>query len=244
MTETGYHYQFRLILIGDSTVGKSSLLYHFKGKEDIADLSLTVGVDFHAKVINLEGQQIKLQLWDTAGQERFRAIIQSYFRNAVGGLLVFDITNRLSFEHLDGWLEEAKEGSSEHSIVFVLVGNKCDLEEKREVSEEEGLQYAQKHGMDYIETSACSGNNVERAFNILAKLVHSMVEGGCVHSDRGTWDGVKRGQAHDISSSFCLNSYETANTSVINSITSERSNDTVLSGAPVLPSKGRCCAKS
>lgn len=239
MTETGYHYQFRLILIGDSTVGKSSLLYHFKGREDIEDLSLTVGVDFHARVMKVDGQQVKLQIWDTAGQDRFRAIIKSYFRNAVGGLLVFDIANRSSFENLNGWLEEAREGSNGQKLVFVLVGNKSDLELKRAVSKEEAWQYAHEHGMDYIETSAISGTNVERAFQMLAHGVHSMVEDGEINRYRESWDGVKRGQMVDINESFYLTSDETGATDLYESIASEN-NATALSSAPPAR-KGSCC---
>ncbi|XP_041055310.1 ras-related protein Rab-39B-like isoform X3 [Carcharodon carcharias] len=140
-------YQFRLIVIGDSTVGKSCLLRRFTdGKfSDVSDP--TVGVDFFARLVEIEpGKRIKLQLWDTAGQERFRSITRSYYRNSVGGLLVFDITNRRSFEHVRDWLEEAKMHVQPYRIIFLLVGHKCDLATQRKVSKEEAEKLAAVSG--------------------------------------------------------------------------------------------------
>ena len=194
MADLGYLYQFRLILIGDSTVGKSSLLRQFKEGEYFADISLTVGVDFHAKVVHVNRQPIKLQLWDTAGQDRFRAIVRAYYRNAVGGLLVFDISHRESFTNLPEWLEDAKKNADPHHLVFILVGNKNDQEKRREVSKEEAVRYAREHDMPYIETSAKSGANVEEAFVQIARKIYRMIEDGHIQVQDG-WDGVKRGEA-------------------------------------------------
>lgn len=193
MTDTGYLYQFRLILIGQSTVGKSSLLRQFKEGEYFPDISLTVGVDFHAKMIRVNGHPIKMQLWDTAGQDRFRAIVKAYYRNAVGGLLVFDITNRESFVSLDEWYDEVMKIADPHKPVFVLIGNKDDQLKQRQVTREEGLRFAQSHGMDYMETSAKSGHNVEEAFQLLGEKITRMVENGQIKVEDG-WDGVKRGE--------------------------------------------------
>ncbi|XP_045871542.1 ras-related protein Rab-39A isoform X2 [Meles meles] len=140
--ETIWIYQFRLIVIGDSTVGKSCLLHRFTqgrfpGLRSPA-CDPTVGVDFFSRLLEIEpGKRIKLQLWDTAGQERFRSITRSYYRNSVGGFLVFDITNRRSFEHVKDWLEEAKMHVQPFRIVFLLVGHKCDLASRRQVTREE-----------------------------------------------------------------------------------------------------------
>ncbi|MXQ90221.1 hypothetical protein E5288_WYG001987 [Bos mutus] len=140
--ETIWIYQFRLIVIGDSTVGKSCLLHRFTqgrfpGLRSPA-CDPTVGVDFFSRLLEIEpGKRIKLQLWDTAGQERFRSITRSYYRNSVGGFLVFDITNRRSFEHVKDWLEEAKMHVQPFQIVFLLVGHKCDLASQRQVTREE-----------------------------------------------------------------------------------------------------------
>lgn len=196
MAEPGYLYQFRLILIGQSTVGKSSLLRQFKEGEYFPDISLTVGVDFHAKMIRVNGHPIKMQLWDTAGQDRFRAIVKAYYRNAVGGLLVFDITNRESFMSLDEWYDEVMKIAHPHKPVFVLIGNKDDQVKQRQVSREDALSFARNHAMDYIETSAKSGHNVEESFQILAEKILTMVENGQIKVEDG-WDGVKKGEELD-----------------------------------------------
>lgn len=191
----GYNYQLRVILIGDSTVGKTSLLHEFK-QDSTGDLdySLTLGVDYYAKVLNMEQRIIKLQVWDTAGQERFRSIVRSYFRNAVGGLLVFDISSRSSFESLDGWLQEASLSDPSHELVFILVGNKCDLKESRQVSKEEAMSYAKQHGMNYIETSAKTGLNVKEAFDMLVQIIMTLIDSSKIQLNRVSWDGVKEGE--------------------------------------------------
>jgi len=193
MADANYLYQFRLIMIGQSTVGKSSLLRQFKEGEYFPDISLTVGVDFHAKMVKVNGNSIKLQLWDTAGQDRFRAIVKAYYRNAVGGLLVFDITNRESFASLDDWYEEVMKYADPHKPVFVLVGNKDDQSRQRQVTKEEGMQFARNHNMDYIETSAKSGHNVEDTFQRLSQRILQMVNSGDIRVEDG-WDGVKKGE--------------------------------------------------
>lgn len=192
MADQEYLYQFRLILLGDSTVGKSSLLRQFKEGTYFPDISLTVGVDFHAKLIHIRGQPVKLQLWDTAGQDRFRAIVRAYYRNAVGGLLVFDITNRESFANLSTWLEEAQKNAEPHKPVFVLVGNKTDQEKQREVLREDALKFAKKYDMEYFETSAKSGSNVDEVFQSLAQKIFTLVSDGVIRIQEG-WDGVKKG---------------------------------------------------
>lgn len=192
MSDQDFVYQFRLILLGDSTVGKSSILRQFKEGTHFPDISLTVGVDFHAKLIEVGGHRIKLQLWDTAGQDRFRAIVRAYYRNAVGGLLVFDITNRESYANLGTWLEDAQRNAEPHKPVFILVGNKTDQAKHREVSQEEALFFATQHDMDYYETSAKSGSNVEEAFHKLAGKIFTLVDDGLIKIEEG-WDGVKKG---------------------------------------------------
>ena len=200
MADQDFVYQFRLILLGDSTVGKSSILRQFKEGTHFPDISLTVGVDFHAKLIHVRGHPIKLQLWDTAGQDRFRAIVRAYYRNAVGGLLVFDITNRESFANLGTWLEDAQRNAEPHKPVFILVGNKTDQEKHREVMKEDAVKFASQHGMDYFETSAKNGSNVEEVFHRLAKRIYTLVEDGIIKIQEG-WDGVKRGTESSDSSS-------------------------------------------
>lgn len=190
-SDLNFEYQFRLILIGDSTVGKSSLLRQFTEGRFIEVSDPTVGVDFHARIVNIDGVSIKLQLWDTAGQERFRSITRSYYRNAAGGLLVYDITNRASFEHVKEWLDEATRCAEPNRVVFALVGHKTDQVKQRRVTTQEGQQLAEQMHLLFLETSAKSGSHVEDAFYVVAKEIYRLLQTGEVRVKDG-WDGVKR----------------------------------------------------
>ncbi|XP_066248672.1 ras-related protein Rab-39B isoform X2 [Euwallacea similis] len=196
MVEPIFDYQFRLILIGDSTVGKSSLLKYFTDGKFAEVSDPTVGVDFFARLIEVkDGTRIKLQLWDTAGQERFRSITKSYYRNSVGALLVYDICNRSSFEHIPQWMSEARHHIEPHRPVFALVGCKADLVSnggQREVSKEEAKSFADNHGLFFIESSAKSGLNVEDAFRAVTQVVYNRIKTGEYKVGDG-WDGIKTG---------------------------------------------------
>lgn len=197
MVEPFFDYQFRLILIGDSTVGKSSLLKYFTDGKFAEVSDPTVGVDFFARFIEIKGnKRIKLQLWDTAGQERFRSITKSYYRNSVGALLVYDICNRASFEHIPRWMMEASRHIEPHQPVFVLVGCKLDLAQRghREVSSEEAKAFAEKHDMFTVETSAKTGSHVEEAFTTITQEIYSRIQSGEYKIEDG-WDGIKAGFA-------------------------------------------------
>ncbi|KFM56932.1 Ras-related protein Rab-39B, partial [Stegodyphus mimosarum] len=162
MVEPIFDYQFRLIVVGDSTVGKSALLRAFTEGKFTEVCDPTVGVDFFARLIEVKnGIRVKLQLWDTAGQERFRTITWSYYRNSVGALLLYDITRRSSFEHLVEWLFEARRHIEPGCAVFEIVACKADLESSRVVSTEEGKAFADSYGLSFIETSAKTGYNLE-----------------------------------------------------------------------------------
>ncbi|KAK5887743.1 hypothetical protein CesoFtcFv8_016321 [Champsocephalus esox] len=187
--ETIWLYQFRLIVIGDSTVGKSCLIRRFTEGRFAQVSDPTVGVDFFSRLVEIEpGKRIKLQIWDTAGQERFRA----YYRNSVGGLLLFDITNRRSFTNVHNWLEEAQSHVQPHNIVFLLVGHKCDLDAQRQVSLQEAEKLAGAFGMRYVETSARESINVEKAFVDLTRDIFALVQSGDIKIQDG-WEGVKSG---------------------------------------------------
>ncbi|EDO32176.1 predicted protein [Nematostella vectensis] len=195
-----YFYQFRIILIGDSTVGKSSLLRQFTEGQFFENSDPTVGVDFHVRVLELKGDvRIKLQIWDTAGQERFRSITYSYYRNTVGCLIIYDITNRDSFVNVMDWYKEAKQCVEEAEVVFMLVGHKIDKESKRVVSTEEGECFAEAHNMMFIETSAKVLCNIEEAFISVAEEVYKRMERGELGLRDG-WDGIKAlpMRPHDI----------------------------------------------
>ncbi|XP_077445525.1 ras-related protein Rab-39B isoform X2 [Stigmatopora argus] len=191
-------YQFRLIVIGDSTVGKSCLIRRFTEGRFAQVSDPTVGVDFFSRLVEIEpGKRIKLQIWDTAGQERFRSITRAYYRNSVGGLLLFDIANRRSFQNVHEWLEEARSHVQPHSIVFLLVGHKCDLEAQRQVSRQEAERLAGAYGMRYVETSARDAVNVERAFTELTKDIFALVRSGDIAVQEG-WEGVKSGLVPNV----------------------------------------------
>ncbi|XP_068777793.1 ras-related protein Rab-2B isoform X3 [Struthio camelus] len=155
-----YAYLFKYIIIGDTGVGKSCLLLQFTDKRFQPVHDLTIGVEFGARMISVENKQIKLQIWDTAGQESFRSITRSYYRGAAGALLVYDITRRETFNHLTSWLEDARQHSSSN-MVIMLIGNKSDLESRRDVRKEEGEAFAREHGLVFMETSAKTAANVE-----------------------------------------------------------------------------------
>jgi len=192
-----FEYQFRVILIGDSGVGKSSLLRCFTDGTFAEVSDPTVGVDFFARIIKVaDGTPIKLQLWDTAGHERFRSITKSYYRNSVGCLLVFDVCCRSSFLSIGTWMSEAKKYIDPYKAVFILVGCKRDMPDtdakNREVNEPEARAFANFHNIPYVETSAKSGLNVEDAFAILTQSIYDKIETGEYKVD-GNWDGIKRG---------------------------------------------------
>ena len=172
-----YDYLFKLIIIGDSGIGKSCLLNRFSDDVYSEAYISTIGVDFKIRTIEVDGRVCKLQIWDTAGQERFRTITSSYYRGAHGIVLVFDITNPESFANCEMWLVEVQRYASEQ-VKIILVGTKSDLTEKRKVAFADAQEFAIKHGMEYIETSAKTATNVESAFLNLAKELcvsnHSM----------------------------------------------------------------------
>jgi len=153
----------KLLLLGDSGVGKSSLMIRQCDQEFSFNTLSTVGIDFKEQRLLVNGKQIKLQIWDTAGQERFRTITKSYYRGAQGYILVYDVTSRMSFEHIKYWLNEVKKHGRE-DFYTILVGNKMDLDIDRVVTKEEGKSFANQHGIEFTETSAKDGRHVSDLF--------------------------------------------------------------------------------
>ncbi|KAJ4978899.1 hypothetical protein NE237_009679 [Protea cynaroides] len=163
-----YDYSFKILLIGDSGVGKSSLLVSFMSNP-VEDLTPTIGVDFKIKQLAVGGKRLKLTIWDTAGQERFRTLTSSYYRGAQGIILVYDVTRRETFTNLsDVWAKEVELYSTNQDCIKMLVGNKVDKESERVVTKEEGIAFAQEYGCLFLECSAKTRENVEKCFEELA----------------------------------------------------------------------------
>ncbi|EFA77065.1 Rab GTPase [Heterostelium album PN500] len=162
-----YHYLFKLLLIGDSGVGKSCLLLRFADDTYSESFISTIGVDFKIRTIELNGKTIKLQIWDTAGQERFRTITSSYYRGAHGIIVVYDVTDRVTFDNVRQWLQEIDRFACE-SVNKLLVGNKSDLVAKKVVDTNTAKSFADTLGIPFLETSAKQSTNVEQAFMTMA----------------------------------------------------------------------------
>ncbi|BFG19950.1 hypothetical protein CerSpe_062240 [Prunus speciosa] len=165
-----YDYLFKLLLIGDSSVGKSCLLLRFADDSYVDSYISTIGVDFKIRTVELDGKTVKLQIWDTAGQERFRTITSSYYRGAHGIIIVYDVTEMESFNNVKQWLNEIDRYASD-SVCKLLVGNKCDLVENKVVDTQTAKAFADELGIPFLETSAKDSINVEQAFLTMANEI-------------------------------------------------------------------------
>ena len=172
-----YNYIFKIILIGNSNVGKSSILKRYIQKVFDDNYSCTIGVDFFMKSITIGEKTIKLQLWDTAGTEKFRSITTGYYRGANAALVVFDLTSKKSFTALNEWIQNYYKYSNPDSVKnVVIIGNKCDLTESREVTEEEINDFIKDNNITYFETSAKDGKNIDECFNHMAQKLIEQYE--------------------------------------------------------------------
>jgi Ras-related protein Rab-11A len=169
-----YDYLFKIVLIGDSGVGKSNLLSRFTRNEFNLESKSTIGVEFATKSIQAEGKTIKAQIWDTAGQERYRAITSAYYRGAVGALLVYDISKHGTFENVERWLKELRD-HAEANIVVMLVGNKSDLRHLRAVETDEAMAFSEQHNLAFIETSALDASGVDTAFQRILTEIYRLM---------------------------------------------------------------------
>ncbi|XP_058419584.1 ras-related protein Rab-8A isoform X2 [Diceros bicornis minor] len=170
-----YDYLFKLLLIGDSGVGKTCVLFRFSEDAFNSTFISTIGIDFKIRTIELDGKRIKLQIWDTAGQERFRTITTAYYRGAMGIMLVYDITNEKSFDNIRNWIRNIEEHASA-DVEKMILGNKCDVNNKRQVSKERGEKLALDYGIKFMETSAKANINVENAFFTLARDIKAKMD--------------------------------------------------------------------
>eukprot|EP00922_Rhytidocystis_sp_ex-Travisia-forbesii_P037539 GHVS01055949.1.p1 GENE.GHVS01055949.1~~GHVS01055949.1.p1 ORF type:complete len:249 (-),score=27.82 GHVS01055949.1:357-1103(-) len=168
--ETNYDHLVKLLLLGDSAVGKSSLLMRFCEQRFDNSFVLTIGVDFKTKVVKSGDKNLKLQVWDTAGQERFRTITPAYFRSAMGVVLTYDVTNATTFANLRRWMKNVDD-YTDANVQIILIGNKCDLENKREVPRQKGEDLAAEYSIPFFESSAKQNINVDEAFLCIADLV-------------------------------------------------------------------------
>ena len=186
-----FNYLFKYIIIGDAAVGKSNILLRYAHGQFKDEYQLTIGVEFGAKNIKIKDKIYRIQIWDTAGQENFRSITRAYYKNSVCALVVYDITNKESFSNISSWIEDCK-NQSPKSIFMVLVGNKSDLNDKREVSYDDGKDLAEKNNMLFFETSAKNGDNIEDIFYSSATEIAKKIEDGYYDLDSDSC-GIKQG---------------------------------------------------
>ena len=171
MEEDIYEMMFKVVLVGDSFVGKTNIMSKYLKNEFHEDSKATVGVEFGSRQFNIEGHVVKAQIWDTAGQERYKAITSAYYKGAKGAFIVYDITRKESFENVTKWAEQLK-STADKNLTIIIVGNKTDLEDQRQVTSEEGQNKANSLESAFIETSAASGSNLDKAFEMMINEVY------------------------------------------------------------------------
>lgn len=184
MSKNQFDYLFKLLLIGDSDTGKSSILLQYSDGKFETNYITTIGIDFKMNYTTIDNKKIKTQIWDTAGQERFRTITTAYYRGAHGIVLVYDVTNKRTFDNVSNWMSHLTKHVQKDAIIFV-VGNKCDDEDKRCVTYEEGLERATAYDCKFFETSAKTGLNISSTFSELIYTIYNsnMVRPQCEHTD-------------------------------------------------------------
>ncbi|KJE94121.1 Rab8a protein [Capsaspora owczarzaki ATCC 30864] len=207
-----YDYLFKLLLIGDSGVGKTCVLFRFSDDAFNATFISTIGIDFKIRTIELDGKKIKLQIWDTAGQERFRTITTAYYRGAMGIMLVYDVTQDKTFENIKNWIRNIEQHASE-DVEKMILGNKCDVDDKRVVTKERGEQLAREYNVRFFETSAKANINVEEAFLTIARDIKKKIDskapggapkaGGAPASSSTIKAGAGGAQPQKKSGGFC-----------------------------------------
>ena len=198
MASHKYDFLFKLLIIGESGVGKTCLLLRFTDDSFTANHLTTIGIDFKIKIINIEGKLIKLQIWDTAGQERFRTITKTYYKGAHGIILTYDVTDQNSFKNIRNWIKQI-EANAQTTVRKVLVGNKCDKPD-RVVTEEEGKKLADDYSMSFFETSAKTNQNVGEVFTYLTKEILKANEG---KTDEGRGKELSKNKAKDGKRGCC-----------------------------------------
>ena len=196
-----YSYQFQYIVVGETSIGKTCLLLQFTTKKFSTSYEVTVGVDFGSTMIEIDrSTRLKLQIWDTSGQDAFQSITRSYYRSAIIALLCYDITRQDSFNKLDFWLNKLREDGQD-DLLIMLIGNKCDLEYKRQIPTEKGKRYATLNGLfGFIECSAKTAHNVDEAFIKPAKYLYHQIQNKNINLNDGAHQGITVGP--DVKSQY------------------------------------------
>ena len=177
MLQRKFDYTLKIVIVGESGVGKTCFLVRYIRDIFDEESQPTLGVEFMTRVVQTEKHNIQLQLWDTAGQELFRSVTRGYYRGSAGAFLVFDLTSRSSFENIERWLRDVKD-VARSDVVMILIGSKADLVDRREVKAEEAETYAKNNGMEYFETSAKTGAQINEAISALVNIIEKHVDEG------------------------------------------------------------------
>jgi Ras-related protein Rab-11A len=186
--DENYEMMFKVVLVGDSFVGKTNIMSKYIKNEFHEDSKATVGVEFGSKQFTVEGHSIKAQIWDTAGQERYKAITSAYYKGAKGAFIVYDITRKQSFDSVEKWVNDVT-AVADKKITIILIGNKCDLEDQRQITKEQGEEKANKLEIAFLETSALSGENLDKAFDKMMNEVYKKCHEEMLSDDVDLIDG-------------------------------------------------------
>ena len=188
-----YEMMIKVILIGDSGVGKTNIMSKFLKNKFLEDSKATVGVEFGSKLFIQQGHKIKAQIWDTAGQEKYKAITSAYYKGSKGALVIYDITQKETFANIEKWVNDLK-CKGDPKITIIIIGNKNDLEEKRQISKEQGEEKAKSFGCAFLETSAFSGDNIEKAFEMMVKEIYDKFTSDIGGDDEEELDSNEKGE--------------------------------------------------
>ena len=186
-----YTYSIKFIIVGDSSVGKSNILLRFSRNIFDPGHQATLGIEFANKHVLYNNIDYLVQVWDTAGQENFRSVTRAYYKAAAVAMVVYDITNEESFEHIKQWIKDCKDLAPK-SVQLVLIGNKTDLEDKRAIIEQRGIELAKENNMLFFETSALNGNGVENAFNKTIEVIDQKIRSGFYDPDNLNSQGIRK----------------------------------------------------